>query len=107
MTDNRINSLLDSWIDKNRNEIIQTREKVAASLFMMGFDVIPSKANFIFASSDKIPASELAAELRAKGILVRYFNKAKIDNYLRITVGSAEDMQTLVDCIREITEAKK
>ena len=70
----------------------------------MGFVCTDSKANFIFASSNKIAASDLAAELRKKGILVRYFNKAKIDNYLRITVGTDEEMQTLIDAIKEITE---
>ena len=85
-------------------KIVATREKTITQLREMGFVCTQSKANFIFASNNKIPASSLAAELRKKGILVRYFNKAKIDNYLRITVGTDEEMQTLVDAIKEITE---
>ncbi len=83
-------------------QIVKTREKTIADLRSLGFNCTESKANFIFASSDKIPASILAQKLREKGILVRYFNKEKIDNYLRITVGSAEDMQTLVDAVKAI-----
>ena len=90
---------------ENCKKIIDTREYVTDELVKLGFTLTDSKANFIFASSNKIPASELASKLRENGILVRYFNKAKIDNYLRITVGSAEDMHALIDCIRKITEA--
>lgn len=85
-------------------QIVETRELVKAQLKELGFNCTDSKANFVFASSDKIPAADLAAELRKKGILIRYFNKAKIDNYLRITIGSAEDMQTMINAIKEIME---
>ncbi len=83
-------------------KIVNVRESTIATLREMGFTCTQSKANFIFASSQKTPACELAKKLREKGILVRYFNKAKIDNYLRITVGTAEEMQTLIDAIKEI-----
>ncbi len=85
-------------------KIVETREKTVEQLRQLGFKCTDSKANFIFASSDKMPAAELAVRLREKGILIRYFNKPKIDNYLRITVGSAEEMETLVEAIKEITE---
>ena len=85
-------------------QIVETRELVKAQLKELGFTCTDSKANFVFAASDKIPAADLAAELRKKGILIRYFNKAKIDNYLRITIGSAEDMQTMINAIKEIME---
>lgn len=85
-------------------KIVEIREKTVSQLRTLGFRCTDSKANFIFASSDKMPAAELAARLREKGILIRYFNKPKIDNYLRITVGSAEEMETLVEAIKEITE---
>ncbi len=88
-------------------QIVETREKVTAQLCELGFTCTNSKSNFIFASTDKMPACEIAAKLREKGILIRYFNKPKIDNYLRITVGSAEDMQTLVDTVKEILEASE
>lgn len=86
------------------SKIIETREYTINRLKALGFNCTDSKANFIFASYDKLPAAELYAELRKRGILVRYFSKPKIDNYLRITVGSMEDMQTLINAIKEITE---
>lgn len=96
----------NEYYDDKIAKIVETRELVTAQLKELGFSCTDSKSNFIFAASDKIPASELAAELRKRKILVRYFNKAKIDNYLRITVGSAEDMQTLVAAIAEILEER-
>lgn len=92
----------NEYYDDKIAKIVATREKTMAQLREAGFNCTDSKANFIFASSDKIAASDLASELRKRGILVRYFNKAKIDNYLRITVGTDEEMQTLVDAIKEI-----
>ena len=94
----------NEYYDDKIAKIVATREKTMAQLREAGFNCTDSKANFIFASSDKIAASDLASELRKRGILVRYFNKAKIDNYLRITVGTDEEMQTLVDAIKEITK---
>lgn len=93
----------NEYYNSNIAKIIENREYTLAELEKLGFKCTDSMANFVFASSDKIPASALAAELRKKGILVRYFNKAKIDNYLRITVGSAEEMQALIGAIKEIT----
>ncbi len=92
----------NEYYDDKIAKIVATREKTMAQLREAGFTCTESKANFIFASSDKIPASDLASELRKRGILIRYFNKAKIDNYLRITVGTDEEMQTLVNAIKEI-----
>lgn len=96
----------NEYYDEKIATIVETREKVTDQLRQLGFTCTDSKSNFIFASSDKISAAELALELRKRNILIRYFNKAKIDNYLRITVGSAEDMQTLVDAVKEILEEK-
>ena len=93
----------NDYYNANIAKIIENRAWTTAQLNSLGFECTDSMANFIFASHGKIPASEIAAELRKRKILVRYFNKAKIDNYLRITVGSAEEMQTLVEAIKEIT----
>jgi histidinol-phosphate/aromatic aminotransferase/cobyric acid decarboxylase-like protein len=84
-----------------------TADEVAQELEALGFKCTDSKANFIFASSDKIPAAKLYEELRKRNILIRYFKKAKIDNYLRITVGSAEEMQAFTDAVAEIMEENK
>lgn len=96
----------NEYYDDKISQIVATREKVQNQLRELGFRCTDSKSNFIFASSDRISAAELAAELRKRNILVRYFNKAKIDNYLRITVGAADDMQTLVSAITEILEER-
>ncbi len=94
----------NEYYDDKIAQIIKTRETVNAQLKELGFKCTDSKSNFVFAASDKIPAEKLAKALREKGILVRYFNKAKIDNYLRITIGAREDMQTLIEAIKQILE---
>ncbi len=96
----------NEYYDDKIARIVATREKVTAQLRELGFTCTDSKSNFIFASSDRIAAADLASELRKRNILIRYFNKEKIDKYLRITVGSEEDMQALVDAVREILEEK-
>ena len=94
----------NEYYDDKIAQIVKNREYAMTELEKLGFTCTDSKANFVFVAHNKIPASTLAAELRKKGILIRYFNKAKIDNYLRITIGSIEEMQTLVAAIKEITE---
>ena len=93
----------NEYYNSNIAKIIENREWTTVQLNSLGFECTDSMANFIFASHKSIPASKIAAELRKRKILVRYFNKAKIDNYLRITVGSAEEMKALVEAIKEIT----
>jgi histidinol-phosphate aminotransferase len=84
------------------NKIILTREKVTGQLEKLGFNVIPSKANFIFASHSKYCAKDIFQRLREKGVLVRYFNKERIDNYLRISIGSEKDMESFVEKVKEV-----
>lgn len=92
----------NEYFEKNRDEIISTREKTAAALYMMGFEVLPSKANFLFARSDKISGEELYKKLREKGILVRHFTSERICEYNRITIGTPEDMETFVNTVKNI-----
>lgn len=81
--------------------IITTRERTARELEKLGCKVIPSKANFIFITHPKQQGGILFQRLREKGVLVRYFNLPRIDNYLRVTIGSDDEMSRFLAAIRE------
>lgn len=85
-------------------KIIKTREWVVKRMTEIGFEVVPSKANFIFVTHKKIGAEILYHKLRNEGVLVRYFNKPKIDNYLRISIGSEKEMTMFLDKVIEIIQ---
>ncbi len=70
----------------------------------LGFTVLPSSANFIFAKSDRLPGGELYRKLKENGILVRWFDADRIRDYVRITIGSLEQMTALVDEIARLLE---
>ena len=96
-------AVLDTaYFEGTRKKIMKTREWAAKALQELGFTVLPSQTNFLFASHSMRAAAELYAALREKGILVRYFNKPRIDNYLRITVGTEEEMRALISALKEI-----
>ncbi len=86
----------------NCKTIIENREYTEKALTELGFYVIPSKANFVFAKSDKIDGAELYLKLKAKGILVRHFTLERIKDYNRITIGTREQMEALICAIKEI-----
>jgi histidinol-phosphate aminotransferase len=92
----------DAYFQKTRAKIIKTRERIASSLTEIGFQVIPSQANFIFISYPQYPGSALFQLLREKGILVRYFNKLKINNFLRVTIGTDAEMDKFLETIAAI-----
>lgn len=92
----------EEYFKECTSRIIKTREKVTEELSEIGFNVIPSKANFIFAGHPKYPAGELFVKLREKGVLVRYFNKDRINNYLRISIGSEKEMELFIEKVKEI-----
>ena len=96
----------DEYFMNNCQRIAKTREKTSIELTALGFDVIPSKANFIFAKCPTISGKELYTKLREKGILIRHFNKERISDYIRITIGSEEEMESFVSAVKEITEGK-
>lgn len=97
----------EEYFKECTSRIINTREKVTISLRELGFNVIPSKANFIFTTHPDYLANKLFSRLREKGVLVRYFNKDRIDNYLRISIGSEEEMKVFLERIKEIIEGIK
>ena len=90
------------YFERNRLEIITTREKTAQALMDMGFTILPSKTNFLFAKSDKISGEELYKRLRENGILVRHFSGKRICEYNRITIGNPEEMETFVNTVKKI-----
>ncbi|MCY6356268.1 histidinol-phosphate transaminase [Clostridium sp. ZS2-4] len=92
----------ESYFKECVGKIINSREKVTEELIKLGFDVIPSKANFIFATHAVYSANELFTKLREKSVLVRYFNKERINNYLRITIGSDKEMDLFIERVEEI-----
>jgi histidinol-phosphate aminotransferase len=85
-----------------RQAVIDSREALRRALQELGFTVLPSAANFIFASHPQRDAGELAAALRQCGIIVRHFRLPRIDQYLRITIGTDAQCELLVEALRNI-----
>lgn len=85
-------------------KVINTRERIVKKLNSLGFNVIPSKANFIFITHKDYAASDLFTKLREKSVLVRYFNKERINNYLRVSIGSDEEMDFFIEKLQEIMD---
>ncbi len=77
--------------------IIKTRESAAKKMEELGFTVIRSKANFLFVSHKTVPGAELFSKLKDNGVLVRHFNKPRIDNWLRISIGNEEEMGIFIE----------
>ena len=92
----------NTYFMDNCKRIIETRENVTKELENLGFKVLPSKANFIFAKSDKIGGKELYGKLKEKGVLVRHFENPRIKEYNRITIGSKEEMDVFIAKVKEI-----
>jgi len=86
--------------------IIENREWTTCALRELGFSVLDSSANFIFAKTDRIGGEELYLRLKEMGILIRHFKKEAIKDYNRITIGTKEEMMALIDAVSEILERK-
>lgn len=97
----------DEYFARNCKTIAETRVWTVKELEKIGFTVLPSAANFIFAKNDAVDGKELYLKLKEKGVLVRHFDKERLRPFNRITIGSKEQMQTLIDRIKEILEAEK
>ena len=100
-----IGALLDNdYFKNNCQAIIDNRSWTVNELKNLGFSVLDSKANFVFAKSDKIGGKALYTRLREKGILVRHFDTERLQDFNRITIGSKAQMQTLISAIKSILE---
>jgi len=87
---------------QNAKRIVENRNYTALELKKLNFNVLDSKANFIFAKTDKISGRNLYLKLKDEGILVRHFDKERIKDFIRITIGSKEEMQIFIQKIKEI-----
>ena len=92
------------YFENNCRTIIANREWTVGELKKLGFTTTDSKANFIFAKCERIDGKELYLKLKERGILVRHFDKARIKDYNRITIGSMEEMQAYIDTVKTILE---
>lgn len=94
------------YFDAVVQKVIKTRERMKKELAEIGFTFTDSKANFLFATHEKFQANELFEALREANIYVRYFNSARIDNYLRITIGTDEEMNNLLHELKKIVKER-
>lgn len=92
---------------KTISETIKIREFVKEELLSRGFTVTDSKTNFVFAKSPDIPSDELYSELRNRGILIRYFDSDRINEYIRMSMGTMEQMKEVLKNIDEIIKGRK
>jgi histidinol-phosphate aminotransferase len=92
----------DAWFAETRARIMASRDALAHGLTQLGFEVLPSAANFVFARHPRRAGAELAAGLRERGVLVRHFQKPRIGDFLRITVGTDEQCSRLIALARDL-----
>lgn len=88
-----------AWFDQTRQAVIDSRESLSEQLRARGFEVLPSAANFIFARHPGRDAAEIAAKVREKGVIVRHFKQQRISQFLRISIGTPEQNQALIDAL--------
>ena len=94
----------ENYFEQCVDKVENTRQWVVAKLNELGFNIVPSKANFIFITHPTYAAKLIFTNLRKKGVLVRYFDKDRIDNYLRVSIGSDEDMKFFIKKLKEIID---
>ncbi|MCR5704581.1 MAG: histidinol-phosphate transaminase [Eubacterium sp.] len=92
----------DAYFREIRDKIVKTRENAKKKLAEMGFEGTESRTNFLFVTHKTVPAKEIFDFLKSKDIYVRYWNKPRINNYLRITIGTDEEMERLYQALAEI-----
>ena len=92
----------EAYFQQTCQQVIASREYVVDGLEQLGFEVLPSAANFVFARHRQHDAAELAAGLREQSVIVRHFKQARIAQFLRISIGSAEQNQALLAALKQI-----
>jgi histidinol-phosphate aminotransferase len=92
----------EAYFQSSLKIIVAERENMAAQLRELGFEVLPSSANFVFARHEKARGPELAQALRERAVLIRHFSAPRINDYLRITVGTAEQTGRLTSTLKDI-----
>ncbi len=95
----------DKYFKKGVQKIIENRTFTMMELKKLGFEFAPSSTNFIFARTDKLSGEELYIKLKERGILIRHFNSDRISDYIRITIGSLDEMKRFIACVKEILGA--
>jgi len=93
------------YFEHTRQQVMSSREGLALALEDLGFEVLPSQANFVFARHPSHDAAGLAAGLRTRGVLVRHFKQPRIDQYLRISVGTPQQCDALVQALAQLVSA--
>jgi len=96
----------EAWFNTTRDKIVDTREGLHLQLEDLGFEVLPSQTNFVFARHPGRDAAELAALLREHAVLVRHFRQPRIAQYLRISIGTREQCSALVRALQAILDAQ-
>jgi len=97
----------EEYFQQIRKKIMATRKEVSDELLKLGFKVVPSQANFVFISHPIFPAQKIFQQLKERAVLVRYFKQSRIDNYLRVSIGSDEEMKIFLQRIKEIIQDKQ
>ena len=90
------------YLEKTRHAVMNSRSVLVKNIEALGFNVLPSSANFIFARHPQHDAAQIAGKLRERKIIVRHFNAERIDQHLRITIGTDAQCEALVHALREI-----
>jgi histidinol-phosphate aminotransferase len=91
----------DEYFKLTVSKVVATRERFISNIKALGFTCLESSANFVFATHESIPAKDIFEAAKAKNIFVRYFDKSRINNYLRITIGTDEEMDVFTEFLRE------
>jgi histidinol-phosphate aminotransferase len=92
----------EEWFEATRQRVMASRERVSGGLRQRGFDVLPSQSNFVFARHPDHAGADLAKALRDRAILVRHFAKPRISDFLRISIGTEEECDRLIEAIEDI-----